>query len=52
MAKRIKGLLKNAGTTGEGSLVGKGGYHETWDTGKANYIKKIQKMTGINRPSE
>lgn len=52
MAKKIKGFIKNAGTTGESALVGKGGYHETWDTGRANYTKKIQRMTGVNRPSE
>ncbi|WP_156779651.1 hypothetical protein [Desulforamulus reducens] len=51
MPKRFKGLIKNSGTTGEGTLVGKyGGYHDTWDTG-TNNIKKRQRLTGINRPS-
>ena len=52
MRKRIRGFMKNAGTRGEVALVGKfGGYHETWDTGRANAIKKMQRITGINRPS-
>ena len=51
MAKRIRGFVKNPGTTGESALVGKiGGYHDTWDTG-INSVKKRQRLTGINRPS-
>ncbi|MEW6696123.1 MAG: hypothetical protein ACOY35_09020 [Bacillota bacterium] len=52
MTKKIKGLIKNAGTKGEAALVGKtGGYHETWDVGRASDIKKKQRLSGMNRPS-
>ncbi|WP_200798136.1 hypothetical protein [Desulforamulus putei] len=52
MRKRIKGFIKNSGTTGESALVGKtGGYHATWDAGRANDMKKRQRISGINRPS-
>lgn len=53
MIRKIKGLVKNAGTTGRSAFVGKtGGYHDTWDTGKASLRKYMQKLKGINRPSE
>ncbi|WP_169843608.1 hypothetical protein [Desulforamulus ferrireducens] len=52
MSKKIRGFIKNAGTKGEAALVGRtGGYHETWETGAANYSKKRQRITGINRPA-
>ncbi len=52
MRKKVKGMIKNPGTTGESALVGRtGGYHETWDVGSANDRKKKQKLSGMNRPS-
>ena len=51
--KRIKGWVKNPGSAGEASLVGRtGGYHDTWETGKAHFKKYQQKLRGVNRPAE
>jgi hypothetical protein len=53
VAIKIRGLVKNPGTTGNAAYVGRtGGYHDTWDTGRASYRKRIQKITGINKPAE
>ncbi|WP_155894489.1 hypothetical protein [Desulfotomaculum nigrificans] len=53
MRKRVKGFIKNSGTIGETAYVGRsGGYHQTWDTGRAGFQKRMQRLSGINRPSE
>lgn len=51
MPKRVKGILKNAGTTGPTALTGGKGYRNPWDTGKASYYNRLSKIRGINRPS-
>ncbi len=48
MAKRIRGILKNPGRLGAANY----GYRNPWDTGRAAYKKRMQRVTGINRPSE
>jgi len=41
MAKRVVGLLAKNRT----------GYRPVWDMGKAADMKKLQRISGVNRPS-
>lgn len=53
MVKRIRGFIKNPGTTGESAYVGSvGGYHQTWAAGKAARNKQTQKIEGPSQPAE
>ncbi|MEG6615480.1 hypothetical protein V6C27_03435 [Peptococcaceae bacterium 1198_IL3148] len=51
MPKRIRGLLKNAGTTGPATLTTGSGYREPWKTGRAAYLKRLQRISGPNWPN-
>jgi hypothetical protein len=51
MRKRVRGLLKNAGTSGSTAVTTVYGYREPWKTGKASYGKKLQRIGGPNWPS-
>ena len=52
MPKRIRGVIKNPGTSTPASLTTAYGYRSPWDVGKASYNKRIQRIRGVNRPSE
>lgn len=47
MPRRVRGFLKRCGVPGSTAK----GYRAVWDTGFANYAKKISKVRGPDRPS-
>ncbi|WP_157834911.1 hypothetical protein [Desulfofalx alkaliphila] len=51
MPRRVKGILKKAGSGEPAAETAQYGYRNPWDTGKASYYKRLYKTKGVNRPS-